>query len=91
MGINVGQIFVSAAAAFIRPVGAATLVQILEHGRQNDPEGYKELIQGIYPFFKGKLTQWAEASKTKIDDGLVGAVTDAVEESAEANEVTLPA
>lgn len=88
--MDIGQIFVGAAAAFIRPVGAATLVQVLEHGREKDPEGYKELVQGLYPFFNGKLKEWVIASKTKIDDAVVFAVLDAVEQSAEANEVTLP-
>lgn len=90
MASKIGEILASAFLPVIQSVGQAQLVELLDKVNAENPEGYKAILQGVYPPLKRILEPIVKGTKTKFDDTLVGALVGAIEESAASNNVPLP-
>jgi len=90
MASKLGEILAGAFLPVIGSVGQAHLVDILAQVKEKNEEGYKSILQGVYPPLKRILVPVVKGTKTKFDDTLVDAIVGAIEESAEANGVALP-
>lgn len=71
----------------IEKIGEAGLVQILQKFHDNEPDLYKASIVSGHAFIK-PLLKYVESTATKVDDGFVLALDEAVTLSAAANGVT---
>lgn len=78
------------AGAFAQALDTATVLGLQKIKETKGDEYYTKLIMGAYPTVAGFLKEVAEATKTKLDDKGVDAITDAIETSAASNGITLP-
>jgi len=83
------EVLVSAILPAIKEVGKAELTQVFAGIKEhNTAEVYKNTLQGLHSDF-ALLKDAAIKTKTKIDDGLVDLVLEAVQEKAEADGIVL--
>lgn len=87
---KISEILVSAFLPVVGSVGKEQLKELLAKAHAEDEQGYKAIIQGVYPPAKRLLVPLVKKSKTKIDDTIVGSIVGAIEESAEEFGVELP-
>jgi len=86
---KIGEVLVSVLMPAIKSVGKAELKEVLSGIKQhNTPELYKNTLQGMYSDFL-LLREGALKTKSKIDDGIVDVVLEAVQESAAADNIVL--
>ncbi len=86
---KIGEVLVSVLMPAIKTVGKAELKEVLAGIKQhNTPELYKNTLQGMYSDFL-LLREGALKTKSKIDDGIVDVVIEAVQESAAADSIVL--
>lgn len=76
-------------ASTLAEVGESKLVEVLQSLHDKDLQGYKSALFGGLSFVEG-ITKLTDKSKTKIDDALVNAIREAIEESAKLNNIKLP-
>jgi hypothetical protein len=83
------EIMVSAMLGTVQQVGKAYLVDTLNKIKQNNtPEVFQNTLKSVNGSFK-LLKEITVKTKTKIDDGFINMVLDAVTEVAEENEIPL--
>lgn len=70
----------------LETAGGMKLIEVLQKLHDKNPEKYNIAIQSGHDFVAA-LLPIVEASKTKIDDGIVGALEEAINTSAETNGV----
>ena len=86
---KIKKIIVEAVLPAFKTIGKIEMTNVLSSIRQhNTSETYRNTLQGLYSNFS-LLKEVASKSKTKIDDGIVNLVLEAVTESAEADGVIL--
>jgi hypothetical protein len=86
---KIKEVIVEAVLPAIKAVGKIQMKDVLSGIRQhNTPEIYRNTLQGLYSNFS-LLNEAASKSKTRIDDGIVNLVLEAVKESAEADGIIL--
>ncbi|MEO8406317.1 MAG: hypothetical protein ABI480_17035 [Chitinophagaceae bacterium] len=86
---KIKEILAEAVFPVIKAVGKVEMGHVLTNIKeQNSAEIYKNTLQGLHSDFL-LLKSAAIKSKTKIDDGIVDLVLEAVQENAEANGIVL--
>lgn len=87
--MNIHELLVSTLMPVIKSVGKAQLKDIFAKWKEhNGPEVYVPALKGIHAGFK-LLHEVALKTATKIDDGIVDTVTEAIEEFAAAEGIEL--
>lgn len=89
--INIGEILLSALVGPLESVVLTTLTTVLENMRVKNPEAHATTVVALYRPIKVHLAKLTDESKTKIDDAVVGGIIAAIELSAQAAGITLPA
>lgn len=84
------EILVNAILPFFGNLGKEQLIELLDKLREQNPDGYKAFVVGIYPPFKLLLEPLVAGTKTRIDDTIVGVIISTLEESAAKTGTTLP-
>ena len=83
------EIIIEAMMPAIKAVGKAELEAVLAGIKEhNSTETYQLTLQGLYSNFS-LLKQAAYKTKTKIDDGIIDLVLEAVKESADSGGIVL--
>ena len=83
------EIIVEAALPALKAVGKAEMeVALLGIKKNNTPEIYKTTLQGLYSNFS-LLKEVTLKTRSRIDDGIVELVLQAVQESAEVEGIVL--
>lgn len=83
------EILVSAILPAVEAVGKAQLLDILKKIKTNNTkEVYEHTLKSVYNAFK-LMSELTGKTKTKIDDGVVNMVLDAVGEAAEDADIEL--
>lgn len=90
MAFNLGELLVGTLLPVIKSVGTDQLVALFEQLKAKDEKAYKTVLNALYPIVDVQLEALVTKSKSKIDDSLIAALKDAIEESAEKNGITLP-
>ena len=86
---KIKEVIIEAVLPAFKAVGKIEMINVLSGIKQhNTSETYRNTLQGLYSNFS-LLNEAAAKSKTKIDDGIVNLVLEAVKESAEADGITL--
>ena len=86
---KIKEILVEAMLPAIKAVGKAEMKAVLSGIKDhNTPEIYRTTLQGLYSNFS-LLKQAANKTKTKVDDGVIDLILEAVEETAEAGSIVL--
>jgi len=86
---KIHEIMVTAILPAIKAVGKLEMENVLSDVKeQNGMETYQNILRAIYSGFS-LLKEAAVKTKTRIDDGIVDLVLEAVKESAAANEIVL--
>ncbi|HEU5167172.1 MAG TPA: hypothetical protein VFU29_16615 [Chitinophagaceae bacterium] len=86
---KIKEVLVEAMLPAIKAVGKAEMKAVLSGIKDhNTPEIYQTTLQGLYSNFT-LLKQAADKTKTKVDDGVIDLILEAVEETAEAGSITL--
>lgn len=85
--MNLGELFLNLAGAALGTVAESKLVPLLQDLHDSNPDDYKAAITGGHALVKhlGPLTS---KSATKIDDMVVQALDNAINESAAANGIS---
>lgn len=86
--MNFGEILLSGLAGPLQSIGQAQLSELFR--KIKPAETQKTVLLGLYPAVDMELEKLAKASKSKIDDALVGAVKNSIEEVAGEIGLTLP-
>lgn len=66
------------------------LLGLLQNLHDTHPASYVQLVTGAYPLIDVQLENYAKESKSKIDDEVAARLKRVLEQSAAANNVTLP-
>ncbi|MEO5562371.1 MAG: hypothetical protein ABIR18_03025 [Chitinophagaceae bacterium] len=86
---KVKEIIVAAVLPAIKAVGKIEMEQVLSNIKKNNSEEiYLHTLKGLYADFS-LLKEAAIKTKTKIDDGIIDLVLEAVKDSADADEIAL--
>ncbi len=86
---KVKTMFVEAVIPAIKAVGKAEMEMVLSVIKEkHTPEVYQNTLRGLYSNFS-ILKLASLKTKSRIDDGLINLVLEAVEESADASDVVL--
>jgi hypothetical protein len=86
---KIKEILVEAMLPAIKAVGKAEMKAVLSGIKDhNTSEIYQNTLQGLYSNFS-LLKQAAYKTKTKVDDGVIDLILEAVEETAEAGGIAL--
>ena len=86
---KIKEVIVEAVLPTIKVVGKIQMTNVLSGIKQhNNQEIYRNTLQGLYSNFS-LLKEAAVKSKTRIDDGIVDLVLEAVKESAKAEGIIL--
>ena len=86
---KIKEVLVAAMLPAIKLVGKAELEAVLSGIQSHNTDDiYRNTLQGLYSNFL-LLKQVAVKSKTKVDDGLIDLVLEAVQESADASGIVL--
>lgn len=86
---KIKEILVEAMLPAIKAVGKAEMKAVFSGIKDhNTPEIYQTTLQGLYSNFS-LLKQAAYKTKTKVDDGVIDLILEAVEETAEAGSIVL--
>lgn len=86
---KIKEIIVEAVLPAIKAVGKVEMEVVLSGIRKNNtPETYKNTLQGLHSNFS-LLKEAAIKTKTRIDDGIVDLVLEAVKESAAIDGINL--
>lgn len=86
---RIKEIIVEAVLPAIKAVGKVEMEKVLSGIKEhNTPQLYKNTLQGLHSNFN-LLKDVAIKSKTKIDDGIIDLVLEAVKESADASGIIL--
>lgn len=89
MPVNLKEIIVASVMPVVKIIGKSELENVLQSIQDhNSPEVYKNTLKSIHSSFL-LLKDVALKSKNKIDDGIIDLVLEAVEESAEDDDITL--
>jgi len=81
---------VKAVLPIVQAVGQSKLIEVLQKLHDTDNEKYQATVIAGHAFIKPLIAVVANTENT-IDDGLVAAINEAIEESAKANGVVFPA
>lgn len=83
------EIIVAAILPAVEAVGKAQLLEILKKIKTNNtPEVYSHTLKSVYSAFS-LMKDLTTKTKTKLDDGVVNMVLEAVEEAAEDGNIEL--
>lgn len=74
----------------IKSLLKSRLTAALNALKAKDEKAYKTVLVSLYPVIDVELEDITDKTKTEADDLLVDAIKEAMEESAAANNVTLP-
>lgn len=86
---KIKEVIVAAVLPAIKAVGKAEMKHVFSGIKKNNtPETYKNALQGLHSNFS-LLRDVSVKTKTKVDDGIIDLVLEAVKESAEADGITL--
>ena len=86
---KINEIIVSTVFPIVKAVGKVELKDVLSGVKlHNTPEVYRNTLQGLFSDFS-LLKEVALKSKTKIDDGIIDLVLEAVVESAAVDGIVL--
>ena len=86
---NIKEIIVETVFPIVKAVGKIEMKDVLAGIKaHNKPEVYHNTLQGLFSNFS-LLKEAALQSKTKIDDGIIDLVLEAVTESASADGIVL--
>ncbi len=86
---KIKEVLIEAMLPAIKAVGKAEMKAVLSGIKDhNTAELYQTTLQGLHSNFS-LLKQVAYKSKTKVDDGIIDLVLEAVKESAEDGSITL--
>lgn len=88
--MNFGELFLNLAGTALQTVAESKLVPILQDLHDSNPDDYKAAIQGGHALVKHLMPLTAK-STTKIDDMVIAALDQAINESAAANGITFDA
>ncbi len=77
-------------SAALQTAGESKLIEILQDLHDSNPDDYKAAITGGHALVK-HLVPLVTKSKSKIDDAIINALDDAINQSAAANGVDLNA
>lgn len=89
MPVDLKEIIVASVMPVVKIIGKSELEKVLQNIQDhNTPEVYANTLKSIHSSFL-LLKEVAIRSKTKIDDGVIDLVLEAVEESAEDDNITL--
>lgn len=89
MPLNLGDLLIQAVLPAVKSVETAKLYDVLEKLYAHNVNDYKATVQSLYPGLK-RLLDFAKQSKTPIDDAVIMAAMDAIEQSCEEHSVELP-
>jgi len=89
--INFGEILLAALAGPLESVTLSTFTTILENLRAKNPEVHKSVVVGLWRPIAVHLQQLTDETKTKIDDAILGGIVAAIQISADAAGIVLPA
>ena len=86
---KIKEVIVEAVLPTIKVVGKIQMTNVLSGIKEHNTQDiYKNTLQGLYSNFS-LLKEAASRSRTKIDDGIVDLVLEAVKEKAEADGIIL--
>jgi len=86
---KIKEIIVEAVLPAIKAVGKVEMEGVLSGIKEhNTPEIYKNTLQGLHSDFS-LLKEVAIKTKTRVDDGIVDLILEAVQESADADGIAL--
>ena len=86
---KIKEIIASTVFPIVKAVGKVEMKEVLSGIKEhNTPEIYHNTLQGVYSSFS-LLKEAAVKTKTKIDDGIIDLVLEAVEENADADGIVL--
>ncbi|MGE5108596.1 MAG: hypothetical protein ACM3H8_13700 [Sphingobacteriales bacterium] len=86
---KIKEIIVASVLPAIKAVGKIEMVNVLSGIKEhNTPEIYQHTLQGLYSNFS-LLKEAAFKTKSRVDDGIVDLVLEAVKESADADGIVL--
>lgn len=85
--MNFGELFLNLAGTALQTVAESKLVPLLQDLHDSNPSDYDAAIRGGHALVKHLMPLTAK-STTKIDDMVITALDQAINESAEANGVT---
>lgn len=89
MASKIEEIAVSFVLGAVKSVGQAEIGDLLDKFKElNPPEDYENLLKGLHGNFS-LLAKLAIKTKTKVDDGLIDFVLQAIEDAAEENNIQL--
>ena len=87
---EIQEILVRAVLPIVKAVGKVEMEHVLWGVKENNSlEVYRNTLQGLHSDFS-LLKQIALKSNTRIDDGIIDLVLEAVKETAQADGITLP-
>ena len=86
---EIQEILVKAVLPIVKAVGKVEMEHVLWGVKENNSmETYRNTLQGLHSDFS-LLKEIALKSETRIDDGIIDLVLEAVKETAEADGITL--
>jgi hypothetical protein len=86
---KIREVIVAAVIPMVKAVGEIEMKEVLSQIKEhNTPELYHNTLQGLYSNFS-LLKEVTVKTKTKIDDGIIDLVLEAVIESAAADGIVL--
>lgn len=88
MGLNLKELIVAGIMPVFKGVGKAQLEDLLQQLHDHEPAVYADTMKGLYSAAK-VLHKLADKTKSKIDDGILDTIIEAIEENADQNDVTL--
>lgn len=86
---KITDVIVSALAPVVKSVAKDKLVELLDQLKEKNEANYKTTLVSLYPIIDVQLEGVTDKTKTNIDDAVVDALKEAIEESATKNSVTL--
>jgi hypothetical protein len=82
------EFLINSLASSLETVGSMKLVEVLQTLHDGEVETWEACLKSGYAFVQ-PLKKMVSKTKTKIDDGFVDALEDAIAESAQANGLVL--
>jgi len=88
MASKLTEFLVNSLVPVFEEIGESKLVEVLQDFHDKNPEQYEVSIKAGHVFIQ-PLIEYVKKSKSKIDDGIVDAIHDAIDTSAKMNGIDL--
>ena len=90
MPINLTKNLISWLLPLIEKVAETELLKLLQSLHDTHQAAYTQLLIGVYPLIDVQLEDYVATTGNKVDDEIVAKLKSILEQSAAANNVTLP-